>query len=71
METLHVTVNDSQTKDLLIKLLHTMDGVVVRQGKQTPAPDPAGSLRQLSGIWANRDISLDLIRERAWKRNSE
>jgi hypothetical protein len=71
METLHVTIHDSQTKDFLMKLLRSMEGVDVKQVKQAATPDLSNSLRQLSGIWAKRDISLDRIRECAWKRKSE
>ena len=70
METLHITIKDPQTKDILLKLLHTMEGVDVKEGKHAPTPDPSASLQQLCGIWAGRDISLVKIRERAWKRNA-
>ena len=70
METLHITIKDSRTKDLLLRLLQTMEGVDVKEGKHAPTPDPAKSLQQLCGIWAGRDISLDVIRERAWKRTA-
>lgn len=68
MQTLRVTVNDDRTKQLLLRILHTMDGVHVKETRQTEQRNAGNALLQLCGIWKDRDISIDDIRKRAWKR---
>jgi hypothetical protein len=68
MERLQITVSDEHTKNLVIRLLHSIDGVKISEKRPAHMPDPASSLKSLSGIWKNRDISLQDIRNKAWKR---
>lgn len=68
MERLQITVSDEQTKNLVIRLLHSIDGVKISEKRHVHIADPAASLKSLSGIWKNRDISLQDIRNKAWKR---
>lgn len=67
MKKLQITVSDGQTKNLVIRLLHSIDGVKISEKKHAGVPDPASSLKSLSGIWKNRDISLQDIRNKVWK----
>jgi len=68
MQTLRVTVNDDRTKQLLLRMLHTMDGVQVKETRQPVQRNAGNALLQLCGIWKDRDISIDDIRKKAWKR---
>ena len=68
MKKLQITVSDEQTKNLVIRLLHSIDGVVISEKRSVHAPDPASSLKSLAGIWKDRDVSLQDIRNKAWKR---
>ena len=70
MEKLNITVNDTHTKNVVIRLLQSIDGVKVNQTRSNQTLDPAASLRSLAGIWKDRDISLQEIREKAWKRST-
>jgi len=68
MQTLRVTVNDDKTKQLLLRMLHTMDGVQVKETRRDERRNAGNALLQLCGIWKDRDIYIDDIRKKAWKR---
>lgn len=68
MEKLQITVTDKRTKNLVIQLLHAIDGVAIKGPRKTQSADPAASLKSLAGIWKGRDISLRKLRANAWKR---
>lgn len=71
METLKITVDDQQTKELVVRMLHTIKGVNIQEHKQRAAsPSPAAALKELSGIWAGRNVTLSGLREKAWRRDS-
>ena len=70
METVRITIDDEQTKDLVVRLLHEIKGVTVNEKKTKPPRDAAGALKALSGIWADRDVSLAEIRDKAWRRKT-
>ena len=68
MEKLQITVTDARTKKLVIRLLHSIDGVEITERGKGHNSDPAVSLKSLAGIWKGRDISLQELRDKAWKR---
>ena len=70
METLRITIDNEQTKDLVVRLLHEIKGVTVNEKKTTPPRSTAAALKALSGIWAGRDVSLAEIRDKAWLRKT-
>jgi hypothetical protein len=70
MEKLQITVSDARTKNLVIQLLHSINGVKIDEPRKSHATDPANSLKTLAGIWKDRDISLQELREKAWKRSA-
>ena len=53
METLKITIDDEQTKQLVVRLLHQIKGVT--------------ALKELSGIWAGRDVTITELRDKAWR----
>ena len=71
MEKLNITVTDSHTKNLVIRLLQSVEGVKVNETRGTQISDPVASLKSLAGIWKDRDISLQEIREKSWKRDNK
>jgi hypothetical protein len=68
MEKIHITVPDTHTKNLVIRLLHSIEGVKIQEPRSSHTSDPGASLKSLAGIWKDRDISLQELREKAWKR---
>ena len=68
MQALRVTVDDDKTKMILLKMLRTMEGVHVKEIRQTENRNAGNALQQLSGIWKDRDISIEKVREKAWER---
>lgn len=70
METLKITVDDQQTKELVMRMLHTIKGVNIQERKSAVPPPAATALKELSGIWADRDITLSGLRNNAWRRGS-
>lgn len=70
MEKLQVTITDEPTKNLVVRLLHSIEGVQVSESHRSNKADPGAALRALAGIWKGRDISLAGIREKAWTRHA-
>lgn len=70
METLKITVDDKQTKEMVVRMLRTIKGVNIQQGKHAAAADTDIALKALSGIWAGREISAESLRKKAWTRGS-
>jgi len=68
MGSLHITTKDERTKELLIDLLHAMEGIEVCERKPSTR-NPGDSFQQLCGIWKDRDASLNGIRDKAWRRH--
>lgn len=68
MEKLQITVTDIHTKNLVMQLLHSIKGVEIYEQRKAHSIDPGDSLRSLAGIWKDRELSLEGIREKAWKR---
>ena len=71
MQTLRVTVDDDKTKQLLLRMLHTMDGVQVKEIRQAEHRNAGDALLQLCGIWKDRGISIDDVRKKAWERTAK
>ena len=70
MGSLHITTKDERTKEMLLELLHTMQGVEVRESKQS-TQNPKDSFQQLCGIWKGRDTTLVDLRDKAWRRGNK
>ena len=71
MQALRVTVDDEKTKMILLRILRTMEGVHVKEIRQTENRNAGNALQQLCGIWKGRDISIEKVRENAWERASK
>jgi hypothetical protein len=70
METLKITIDDAQTKELVVRLLHEIKGVTINRNKSTHSRDTAAALKDLSGIWAGREMNLGELRDKAWRRKA-
>jgi hypothetical protein len=71
MEKLQISVTDKRTKNLVIRLLNSIEGVEIATPHRVHPADPSDSLKSLAGIWKGRDVSLEGIREKAWKRSTK
>lgn len=67
METLRITIDDEQTKQLVVRLLHQIKGVTINQKKAPSSRNTAAALKELSGIWAGRDVTITELRDKAWR----
>lgn len=70
METLKITIDDAKTKELVVRLLHEIKGVTINRQKLPSSRDTAAALKELSGIWAGREVTLSELRNKAWNRKS-
>ncbi|MDR0718448.1 MAG: hypothetical protein LBF78_02340 [Treponema sp.] len=52
----------------LIRLIPSSKRKTVQSGPQTPGGDFSDDPADAFGIWKDRNISLESIREKAWKR---
>ena len=69
METLNITIDNEQTKELVVRLLHQIKGVTIKEKNNVLSRDTGTALKELSGIWAGRDVTLTELREKAWRRS--
>ena len=77
MEQIVVQVKDKHKAKMLFELLTALDFVNVVQtseqedeDNQTIIPEQVSDFFSLAGLWANRDISLQSIRQKAWPRHA-
>jgi len=70
METFKITVDDQQTKELVVRMLHSVKGVNIKENRRTAPLSPAAALKELSGIWSGRDVSQAELRKKAWRQGS-
>lgn len=70
METLKISINNQQTKELVVHILHTIKGVNIEETRRSASPGPASALKELSGIWAGRNVTQTELRTKAWHQGS-
>jgi hypothetical protein len=74
MEQIVVQIRDKEKAKALFELLSALDFVESVEASETEAveADATGAetldFFSLAGLWQDRDISLDLIRQQAWPR---
>jgi hypothetical protein len=72
MTRLQITIKDSEKAVIVINLLKELPFVEIEGNtidkKNDTAKKKAKSLEDLFGLWENKDISLEKIREKAWSR---
>lgn len=70
MENLIVKVKDKNKVELLIQMLlalNFVDSVNVLPSQTTTTEDSQEDFFKMAGIWEDRDISIDSIRQQAWR----
>jgi hypothetical protein len=61
-------INDDHKAAELLRFLHELDFVEIESGEmQADHKNQSAALKSLSGLWADRDVSLATIREKAWR----
>ena len=68
METLKISIDNQETKELVVRMLHTIKGVDIKEAKRATSLSPASALKELSGIWAGRTVTQTELRKKAWQR---
>jgi len=72
MEQVTVLIPNRDKAQLLIELLHSLDFIADIQLVSTESKgqrtEPDENFFSLAGLWSDRDISIDSIRENAWPR---
>lgn len=69
MGTIKVKIKDRQKLQHFLDLIKELDYAEVLTEKSNRRTKKEGDLFSLVGMWENRDISLQEIREKAWRRN--
>lgn len=70
MKELIVKVKDQNKVEMLIQMLSALnfvDSVNVLPTKTTARSDSSEDFFEMAGIWKDRDISIDSIRQQAWR----
>ncbi len=76
MEKISIQVKDAEKADLLVQFLRGLDFVENVSRNDLPSAeslsikDRADEFFALAGIWAEREISLETIRQKAWPKRS-
>lgn len=71
MVTLHIDVSSPQNAAILVSLLQSVSFVEAVRVEPAPADDvatPDMAAEDLFGIWKDRDITLDTLRDLAWNK---
>lgn len=73
MTKLHINIKDDDKAIILLNLLKELPFVEIEAERERAAGrtvrEGKGDLADLFGLWENRDITLNEIRKKAWKRN--
>lgn len=69
MEKYILTITDGSKKELLLRFLKEINFVHIEKKAEDVLPRSESNFKELFGIWKNRDISLNEIRNKAWNRN--
>ena len=74
MKDIHVKINDDGKIPVVLNLLKELPFVEVEEESETRSEEGKnnqasfGDLADIFGIWEKREITLESIREKAWKR---
>ena len=66
MPKLVVKIDGSKNYQMFLNMLKHIDFVDVEEQEELKEDVSPGSLENLIGIWAKRDITIEKIREKAW-----
>lgn len=67
MEKFILTINDQKKKNFFLELRKEFDFIEVQKASSGKMDDY--DFFESAGLWKNRDISANQLREKAWKRN--
>lgn len=67
MHKLVVKIDNSKNYQMFLNMLKHIDFVEIEEQEELTENVTDASLKNLFGIWAKRDISIENIREKAWK----
>ena len=71
MEQITIQIKDKKKARKLVDFLKTLDFIEKVSSAELSVPDSGASQQEndffaLAGLWANREVSLKSIREKAW-----
>ena len=70
MQQVVVRIKDDSKLALFLRFIEHLDFVEIKNTQKEPQPGEENSaLRNLFGIWKERELELSDIRNRAWNRN--
>ena len=70
METITIQLKDSKKATLLIEILNSIDfvsNIKLENNPKIKKLKNKSNIKELKGIWKDRDISLSSIRKTAWR----
>ena len=67
MHKLIVKINDSQNYRMFLNMMKHIDFVEIEEQEDLKEDISEGNLDNIIGIWAKRDITVEKIREKAWR----
>lgn len=74
MNSLHIKIKDESKLPLILSLLRELPFVEIEESTETKKVErerkSKGSVEDLFGLWAHRDVTLNDIREKAWNRRA-
>ena len=67
MSRLIIDIKDESKKGIIIDLLKEFTFVSVKEDKDMPKKKTTADLDSIFGLWKDREIDFQEIREKAWK----
>ncbi len=72
MSTLLIEFIDDKKKSFIRDLLAKYDFIKIIDSNESPTSKNSSSiLLELSGLWDNYEIDIDILREKSWGRNND
>ncbi|MDP2300939.1 MAG: hypothetical protein Q8N03_00775 [Ignavibacteria bacterium] len=69
MDKFILTIKDASKKELLLRFLNEINFIHIEVETKKISAKPNTKFKELFGIWKNRALTLEQIRDKAWKRN--
>jgi len=67
MQKIVINVKDDTKINALVNFLQEINFIDIEREKNITTISRKGDLRKLFGLWENRDITLEEIRQKAWR----
>jgi len=70
MDKILINIKDRSKAHIVVDLLKELSFIEFKELGKTDKTGKASDFRELYGIWKDREVSLDALRQKAWQRKT-